>query len=80
MYELRFDVDMVLMDGGMLVRLSEKEEEVRPSRVQQGGLLMQTRSLTGQCWGDLCELGESSGVKVGVRLIVDVACELCGTW
>ena len=50
--ELRFDVDAVLVGEGEMVRQRE-EGELKPGKVQQEGLLMQTRSLTGQCEGGL---------------------------
>ena len=79
MHELRFNVCEVLMGEGEMVRQRE-EEEVKPGKVQQEGLLMQTRSLTGQCEGDLCGLEEGCGVKVEVRVIMDTACGLNETW
>ena len=48
----------------------------RPCTVQQEGLLMQTRSLTEQCVGNLCKLEEGSGVEVEVRGLINAACGL----
>ena len=73
--ELRFDVDAVLSREGEMVWQRE-EVEVKPGRVQQEGLLMQTRSLTGQCEGDLCGLEEGCGVKVEVKVLTNAACGL----
>ena len=73
--ELRFDVDAVLTGEGEMERQRE-EVEVKPGRVQQEGLLMQTRSLTGQCEGDLCGLEEGCGVKVEVKVLTNAACGL----
>ena len=75
--ELRFDVDAVLMGEGEMVQQGEEGEGgVKPGKVQQEGLLMQTRSLTGQCEGDLCGLEEGCGVKVEVKVLTNAACGL----
>ena len=79
-HELRFNECEVLMGEGEMVRQREEGEVVKPGKVQQEGLLMQTRSLTGQCEGDLCGLEEGCGVKVEVRVIMDAACGLNETW
>ena len=78
--ELRFDVDAVLTGEGEMVRQREEGEVVKPGKVQQEGLLMQTRSLTGQCEGDHCGLEEGCGVKVEVKVLTNAACGLNETW
>ena len=77
--ELKFDVDVVLKGEGEMVRQRE-DVEVKPGRVQQEGLLMQTRSLTGQCEGELCGLEEGCGARVEVRVLTNAACKLNETW
>ena len=79
-HEMKFNESEVLMGEGEIVRQREEGEVVKPGKVQQEGLLMQTRSLTGQCEGDLCGLVEGCGGKVEVKVLANAACGLNETW